>query len=108
MSSTLLPIFWFGRKAVNTNHIVRLEADRNYTLIFFADGGKTLMAHTLAFYETTLPSSFVRVHKSHFVNTEHIKALGCRLRSEVELTNGKFIPVARRRWNTIKALTKTI
>jgi len=108
MTPTVLPISWFGHKAINTNNIVRLEADRNYTLIFFADGSKTLMAHTLAFYKTALPPCFVRVHKSHHINTEYVKSFGCRLRSEVELINGKRIPVARRRWSAIKAFTKTI
>ena len=108
MPPTLLPLLWFGHKAINANNIIRLEADRNYTLFFFQDGSKTLMSHTLAFYENALPPHFIRVHRSHYINTEHIKTLSNRLRSELELSNGKRIPIARRRWKALQDFTKTI
>ena len=108
MSSVLSPFIWFGRKAVDPNDIVRLEADRNYTLFFFLDGSKTLMSHTLAFYEGTLPPHFIRVHKSHYVNTEYVKNLGNGPRSELELNNGKRIPIARRRWKVLKDFARTL
>jgi two-component system LytT family response regulator len=59
---------------VDLKDIIRLQAERNYTRFFFTKGKQFLSAKTLLEYEKTLDGSgFLRVHKSHLVNSTHIK-----------------------------------
>lgn len=96
------PPLCIGRKAIRIDQIVRLEADRNYTYIFLRDGSKQLMANTMAYYESALPSYFVRVHRSHYINLNEIKLMYKTTHSTIELKDGKHIPIARRRWKELK------
>jgi two-component system LytT family response regulator len=49
--------------------IVRLQADRNNTHIFFQNGKQFLSSKTLTEYDKMLRASgFLRVHRSHLVN----------------------------------------
>ncbi|MBC7851663.1 MAG: response regulator transcription factor [Chitinophagaceae bacterium] len=58
---------------VSLQDIIRLEADRNYTKLFFTNGKNFLASKTLAEYEKLLrEKNFVRVHRSHLVNSKHI------------------------------------
>jgi DNA-binding LytR/AlgR family response regulator len=102
------PLLWHGRLAFRTSNIVRLEAARNYTVFFMQDGRQLLTSHTLAYYEAMLPSCFVRVHRSHYVNLYYVKSLGCRLRSCVLLNDGKEVPIARRRATELRKNFKII
>ena len=58
-------------------HIVSLEellyfqAYGDY-VILYTDNGKYLKEQTMKFYETNLPSTFVRIHRSCIVNSEKI------------------------------------
>ena len=62
-----------GFDLIEINNIVRCQADDNYTQFYFADGSKKLISKTLKKVEEQLGSSgFLRVHKSHLVNLNHI------------------------------------
>jgi len=76
--------------------IVRCEAHGNYTYFHFADKTKLLSSKTLKEHEEVLENKgFIRVHKSHLVNSLFIKAvLG---KSEMRLQDDTAIPIARRR-----------
>jgi len=94
-------IHGFGLSTIRIDQIVRLEASRNYTYIFFKNGTKLLTANTMAHYEATFPAYFIRVHRSHYININEIKTLG----NQVVLNDGKRIPVSRRkRRQTIEAV----
>ncbi len=61
-------------KYVGIEEIIRLQADRNYTKLFFTDGKTFLAAKTLKDYEEILPAeSFIRVHRMHLINNNFIK-----------------------------------
>lgn len=54
-------------------NITRLEADVNYTKVFYIDGGMDTVCHTLKVFESNLKNEgFIRVHKSCIVNTKHV------------------------------------
>jgi two-component system LytT family response regulator len=54
---------------VNVQDIIRLQAERNYTRIYFTGNKNFLSAKTLKEYEEMLQDQdFIRVHKSHLVN----------------------------------------
>lgn len=53
--------------------IIRLEAVSNYTNVYFVGHRPIMMAKLLGEYEAMLrPYGFVRTHRSHLVNTQHI------------------------------------
>ncbi|MFN4080259.1 MAG: LytR/AlgR family response regulator transcription factor [Saprospiraceae bacterium] len=84
---------------VKIKNIVRLEGIDNYTRIIMANGEKHTASQTLKTYDLLLtPLNFVRVHKKHLVNKEHITAYdrGNKIRT-LTLQNGEKVEVARRR-----------
>lgn len=48
----------------------------------------------LCVIERAAPNYFIRCHQSYLVNIRHIKQIG---KSDIELTNGKTIPISQRR-----------
>ena len=53
--------------------ILRLEASSNYTYIYFTNKTKLLAAKVLKDFEELLePFGFVRTHRTHLVNRQHI------------------------------------
>jgi two-component system, LytTR family, response regulator len=53
--------------------IIRLEGEGNYTKFYFTDKSSLLTTYTMKNYEDILINyDFLRVHKSHLVNREHV------------------------------------
>ena len=62
-----------GTYFFNPEEIVRLEASSNYTNIFFTNKNKILSAKVLKEFAKILePFGFVRTHRTHLVNRQHI------------------------------------
>lgn len=80
------------------NNIIHLEAQSNYTNIFFADNSKILTSKTLKDFEELLPSDiFFRTHHSHLINLNYIKKYIKGDGGQIELQNGTYIDVSRRK-----------
>jgi two-component system LytT family response regulator len=63
-----------GHTFVDISDIVRLEADGNYTHVYMADGSKILASRTLKEFEVFIDKyDFVRIHRTHVINMNHIK-----------------------------------
>lgn len=83
---------------VRTDEISRIQAAGDYVELHYEDGRCVLYTITLARLESQLPPTFLRVHRSHIVNTAHVLTLerepggGGRL----ALKTGADIPVSRR------------
>ncbi|MGC4104133.1 LytR/AlgR family response regulator transcription factor [Ferruginibacter sp.] len=61
-------IFFFS-----PDEIVRLEANSSYTNIYFSNKKKLVAARVLKEFEQLLkPFGFVRTHRTHLVNRQHI------------------------------------
>ena len=59
---------------VDPAKIIRLESMSNYTKVYFSDQVPIVMAKVLHAYEDELrPYGFVRIHRSHLVNLNHVK-----------------------------------
>ncbi|WP_158500595.1 LytTR family DNA-binding domain-containing protein [Spirosoma radiotolerans] len=59
----------------DTQRMIRLEGNGNYTIIHFADSSKILMvAQTLRYFEEQIPN-FIRVNKSALINPAHVDEL---------------------------------
>ena len=89
-----------GFELIEIHSIIRCKADDNYTEFYFADGSKKLISKTLKKIETQLSEyGFLRVHKSHLVNLNHIMSyqkgnsgtLIMSDNSEVKITSSKKV-----------------
>ncbi len=80
------------------NHIIRLEAQSNYTFIYFDDQPKMMASRTLKEFEEILPlDTFFRIHNSHIINLLFIKKYIRGDGGQVEMKNGDHILVSRRK-----------
>ena len=80
------------------NDIIHLEANSNYTQIFFNNQTKILASKTLKDFEELLPQDiFFRVHHSHLINLNYIKKYIKGDGGQIELQNGTYIDVSRRK-----------
>ena len=56
-----------------TTDIIRMQASSNYTYIYFTNRKPLLISRILGEYEEILTAAgFVRTHRSHLVNRQHI------------------------------------
>ncbi len=79
------------------DEILRLEADRNYTLIHLVGKRPFLASKTLKHFEEMLEEfNFIRTHKSHLVNPKHITRL-THNNEFVLLSDGSRVEISRRK-----------
>jgi two-component system LytT family response regulator len=91
---------------VNISDIIRLQAERNYTWLHFSNLKPFLSSKTLLEYEKTLDQSgFMRVHKSHLVNTLHIRSY--EKVGMLTMSDGTEVEVSRRKKEVMKDLFRT-
>lgn len=78
--------------------IVRCEGEGNYTHFIFIDGSKLLISRSLVEFEEILEGfGFIRTHKTHLVNQQHIKTFNKTDGCSLTMSNGNSVPVSRRR-----------
>ncbi len=63
-----------GFDVVKTEDIVRLQADGNFTQVYLTDGSKKMVCRFLKHFDDLLDNPFVRVHRSHIINTAFVKS----------------------------------
>ncbi|WP_323762304.1 LytTR family DNA-binding domain-containing protein [Maricaulis sp.] len=78
--------------------IVHLVAAGNYTEVHTRSGATHLDNRNLSTLLAQLPDGFVRNHRSHAVNLDHVEALTSAVgsRYQLVLTGGHQVPVSRR------------
>lgn len=87
-----------GLEIIDIDNIVCFEAIGNYTNIHFTNGSPLLSSKTLKEFEDLLPhDKFFRIHNASLVNLKFIKKYDKTEGSQVVLTNGMVLDVARRR-----------
>ena len=80
------------------SHIIHLEAQSNYTVLYFDDQTKIMASRTLKEFEEILPTdTFFRPHNSHIINLNFIKRYLRGDGGQVEMKNGTYILVSRRK-----------
>ncbi|MCS7028792.1 MAG: LytTR family DNA-binding domain-containing protein [Bacteroidia bacterium] len=88
-----------GREAfkVYYREILYLQADSNYTRIYFINRNPVMVAKTLKYYAELLKEHFIRTHQSYLVNKSHIdKVISTKQKSVVRMVNGVEIPISTR------------
>ncbi|NII84610.1 LytTR family DNA-binding domain-containing protein [Pedobacter sp. SG908] len=90
---------------VNTDEIMRCEADNNYTNFFFSDGGQLLISKSLKEYSDLLkPQGFVRTHQSHLVNPKFVKSWLKEDGGTLLMDSGDKIPVSKPNRELVKEI----
>lgn len=83
---------------VNVQDIVSCESDRNYTRFQFVDGRKLLVAKALNHFDELLQDyHFLRVHRSHLINTQHMLRYDRTDGGTVVMKDNTSVPVANRK-----------
>lgn len=86
-----------GASFIEIGSIIRVEAVGNYCKMFLLDGRQILVAKVLKIFEEILTSKgFIRIHRSHLINTGCIQTFNS-FRRMVVLTNKEEITISRRR-----------
>lgn len=81
----------------NINDITHLEANKNYTTIYFIDHPKVMASRTLKDFEELLPADmFFRTHHSFLINLNYVKRYIKGDGGQVEMQNGNYVDVSRR------------
>ncbi|MCF0070993.1 LytTR family DNA-binding domain-containing protein [Dyadobacter sp. CY261] len=84
------------------HEILRLEADRNYTIIHLIGKRPFIASKTLKHFEDMLIKfRFVRTHKSHLVNLDHIIRISNN-NEFIILSDGSRIEVSRRKKDEVQ------
>lgn len=104
-----------GIMVIPVEQIVRIQSISNYSKLFFnyacpaSGGGKTLVvAKVLRWFEERLSplstqwrgaggEGFIRIHRSHFVNSSYIKKYSGGKNGLLFLFNGEILTVAKRK-----------
>ena len=82
----------------NIADIIHLEANRNYTTIYFNNDLKLIASKTLKDFEELLPPDiFIRIHYSHLINLNFIKRYIRGDGGQIELKDGTIVDVSRRK-----------
>lgn len=85
-----------GVEVIDKQKIVRLEGDRNYTIIHSLGNKPLLTAKTLKEYEDQLQDNgFFRVYQSHLVNLDYVVRYLRGRGGKLELSDGTILPVSR-------------
>ncbi len=87
-----------GMEYLNTNEIIRIEADRSYSWFYLVSKRKILVSKHLKEYQELLgDQNFFRPHNSHLVNLEHVKKYIRHDGGIIEMDDGSQIPLSRPR-----------
>lgn len=88
-----------GYTIAKCEEVVHLEADESYTTVYLTDDRKLVSSKNIKSYEKILnPSMFFRVHKSHIINiTKHLNEFNRNEGNVAIMSNGDYVPVARRK-----------
>ena len=63
-----------GFEVVKMEDIIRLQGNGNFTDIYLRNRTKKMVCRFLKHFNEILPYPFVRVHKSHIINTNYVKS----------------------------------
>lgn len=94
---------------VEVNSIIRCQGESNYTHIYFTDRKPVLSAKSLIEFEELLGEyGFIRVHKAHLVNLNHVTSLSKNDGGILTMSNGDSVMISRRRKDFVSESLKNI
>lgn len=92
---------------VEVKTIVRCQGESNYTHLYFTGKKPLLVAKSLVEFEELLADhGFIRVHKSHLVNLNHVASISKNDGGTLVLSNGDSVLISRRRKDFVTSCLK--
>lgn len=76
-------------------NILHLQSSGSYSKIILQDGQTHVIAKTLKELELKLPSNFMRVHRSHVININHVKSISENDGMKLTLSNKSLVPITK-------------
>ncbi|MEP6646176.1 MAG: LytTR family DNA-binding domain-containing protein [Saprospiraceae bacterium] len=87
-----------GLSFFNLSDIIFLKAESNYTTLHFINHTSLMASRTMRDFEELLPTDmFFRTHNSYIINLNYIKRYLKGDGGQIEMQNGDFVDVARRK-----------
>ena len=87
-----------GFDVVKASDILYCQADSNYTFVYLQNEAPICVSKTLSDIENMLPKQFFfRIHKSHLINTNHIRKYLKTDGGSVVMQNGDTLDISRRK-----------
>ena len=94
---------------VEVKSIIRCQGESNYTHLYFSDRKPILSAKSLIEFEELLGEhDFIRVHKTHLVNLNHVTSFTKNDGGSLTMSNGDSVAISRRRKDFTMEQIKTI
>ena len=94
---------------VEVKSIIRCQGEINYTHLYFSDRKPMLSAKSLIEFEELLGEyGFIRVHKTHLVNMDHVASFTRNDGGMLILSNGDSVLISRRRRDYTFEQLKTV
>lgn len=94
---------------VNTEDIIRIEADGNYSTFYSSDERKIIVSRSIKEYEERMiDQGFFRIHKSHLINVSKIKYFDKAEGGYVIMDDGSTLPVASRKRDQLLDIFKSM
>lgn len=83
---------------VLVKEIISCRGEGGYTRIYLQDATELLSSRPLIDYEELLVDCrFIRTHKAHLINMDHVQSFVKRDGGYLEMSDGSIVPVARRK-----------
>lgn len=93
---------------INTEDIIRIEAQNNYSHFYFTNRPRVIVCKTLGEYDTLLSAQgFYRVHQSHLINLSHIESVNSNDGDFIMLTDNHRVELSRRKKSDFLRVLKT-
>jgi two-component system LytT family response regulator len=84
-----------GFEVVQINQIIRCEALDNFTSLHLTDKRKVVICRTLKHFEGLLADfDFIRVHKSHLINLQHMKQYKRGKGGQAIMSDGSYVDIS--------------
>ncbi len=85
-----------GIEYLNTDDIIRVEADRSYSWFYLTNNRKHLVSRNLKEYQELLNDlNFFRPHNSHLINLEHVHKFIRHEGGYIEMDDHSTVPLSR-------------
>lgn len=97
-----------SRNRIDTESIIMIKSDSNYSIIFLSSGKSILTSRTLKHWSGLLNGeNFIRCHASYLINKNFIKSVDVKNHT-FTLINDHICKVGRSHWREIKHLLRHI
>ncbi len=95
-----------SRKIVDSEKIIRLRSEINYTTVYFLDGSNILVSTTMGVIAARLPKeAFVRINRQEIINITSISKYEIDKKIDsILLKNNQILTVSRRRREDLRQI----